>query len=64
MWNRINNNAKNTLSNTHIPTYSLLLVKIHMGPAKFLWDPPEPFLGMRKELYRAEPPIYGGLNYL
>jgi len=33
-------NASNTHSNTHFSTHSLWLVKIHMGPTKFIWDPP------------------------
>jgi len=31
---------------------------------KFIKSKTEPFLGMHKEFYGAEPPIYGGLNYL
>jgi len=32
-------NASNTPSNTHFSTHSLWLVKIHMRPTKFIWDP-------------------------
>jgi len=31
-------NASNTHSNTHFSIHSLWLVKIHMGPTKFIWD--------------------------
>ena len=32
-------NASNTHFNTHFSTHSLWLIKIHMGPTKFIWDP-------------------------
>jgi len=32
-------NASDTHTNTHFSTHSIWLVKIHMGPTKFIWDP-------------------------
>ena len=32
-------NVSNTSSNTYFSTHSLWLIKIHMGPTKFTWDP-------------------------
>jgi hypothetical protein len=41
-----------------------LLCKLHASLYGLKQSYPEPFLGMCKELYGAESPIYGGLNYL
>jgi len=56
-------------SNPHISSQQEKMLSIHLVTRTKCEDYntssfPGPFLAIGKELYGAEPPIYGGLNYL